>query len=346
LFSSPEGAFFFFPSPMTKPHSRTSRRNGDSRPDALSRLSAAVTGQVLAALRAGVRPWQQPWDSGLIPDGEGGRPLRHTGESYAGVNVLLLWLGAEAAGYRSRIWMTYRQALAYGGQVRGGEHGATVVYADRFLKTVRDAESGEATEQLIPFLKTYTVFNTEQIGGLPDRFLPQPQPALSPEQERERVAAVEAFFAGSGAVIRHRGDTPCYIPACDEIRLPAPGAFRSVRAYYASLAHELIHYAGAPSRLNRDLGRERRGDAGYAREELVAELGAALLCADLGLTPEIRADHAPYIGHWLKLLGDDPRALFTAAAHAERAVAWLRGERGSAPRQAAEAERAADGTGR
>lgn len=166
--------------------------------------------------------------------------------------------------------MTYRQAQAYGGQVRKGERGTTVVYADRFLKTVRDAESGEETERLIPFLKTYRVFNAEQIEGLPERFRPVALPALSPEQEFERVAAVEAFFAECGAVIRNVGDVPCYIPALDEIRLPAPGAFGSVKQYYATLAHKLIHWTRHPSRLNRDLGRKKWGDAGYALEELVA----------------------------------------------------------------------------
>jgi antirestriction protein ArdC len=288
---------------------------------------------VLAALREGVRPWQQPWDCGLIPPGQDGRPRRHNGERYAGINVLFLWMAAQERGYLSSVWMTYRQARAYGGQVRRGEHGTVVVYADRFLKTVRDAESGEETEHLIPFLKTYTVFNSEQIDGLPERFRPVPPAPLTPEQAVGRVAVVERFFALSGAVIRHHGEVPCYIPAFDEIRLPAPGAFRSAQSYYATLAHELVHWTRHPQRLNRDLGRKERGDAGYALEELVAELGAALLCADLGLVPEIRSDHAPYIGNWLTVLADDPRALFTAAAHAERAVSFLkaRPETGAAP---------------
>jgi antirestriction protein ArdC len=308
---------------MTRLASPASRVPG--HPPALARLAETVTTQVIAALKEGVRPWQQPWDSGLIAPGEGGRPLRHCGEPYAGINVLVLWLAAQERGFRSPVWMTYRQALAYGGQVRRGERGVTVVYADRFLRRERDQESGEETGHLIPFLKAYTVFNSAQIEGLPEKFAPAPLPPLSPEQEAQRVAAVEAFFRQCGAVIRHWGPVPSYWPAFDEIRLPAPVAFRSIRAYYATLAHELIHWTRAPERLNRDLGRQKWGDAGYALEELVAELGAALLCADLGLTPEIRQDHAPYIGHWLKILGDDPKALLAAAAHAERAVAYVRG---------------------
>jgi antirestriction protein ArdC len=248
-----------------------SRRPGPKSPQAaLSRLAEDITQQVLAALREGVRPWQQPWDLGRIPPHEDGRPRRHTGERYAGINVLLLWLATEAGGYVSPVWMTYRQARVYGGQVRRGERGSVVVYADRFVKTVADAETGAESERAIPFLKTYTVFNSEQIDGLPERFRPAAPMALTPEQEAGRVAVVEAFFSGSGAVIRHHGEVPCYIPGLDEIRLPAPAAFRSAQSYYATLAHELVHWTRHPRRLNRDLGRKVWGDAGYALEELVA----------------------------------------------------------------------------
>lgn len=248
-------------------------RGESSRPSGslgISRLAEDITAQVIAALREGVRPWQQPWDSGAVAPGEDGRPLRHTGEAYGGINVLLLWLISQERGYLSPIWMTYRQARAYRGQVRRGERGTTVVYADRFVKTVEDAESGEAAERLIPFLKTYAVFNSEQIDGLPERFRPSRDLGMTPAREAERVAAVEAFFVSCGAVIRHHGDCPCYSPLADEIRLPAPGAFRSLQAYYATLAHELIHWTRHPSRLDRDFGRKAWGDAGYAMEELVA----------------------------------------------------------------------------
>ena len=291
----------------------------------LTRLAEEITKEVIAALSEGVRPWQQPWDDALVP-GVSVRPLRHTGQGYAGINVILLWLASARQGFTASTWMTYRQAQAYGGQVRQGEKGTPVVYADRFPAKTRDAESGEELERLIPFLRSYAVFNVEQIDNLPERFRPIPPPPLSLEQEASRVLSVETFFRQTGAVIRHLGVTPSYLPGIDEIRLPAPAAFPTAPKYYATLAHELIHWTRHESRLNRDLGREKWGDAGYAREELVAELGAALLCADLGLTPEIREDHAPYIGHWLRELYADPKALFRAAAHAERAVRFLRGE--------------------
>ena len=293
----------------------------------LSGLAEQITGQVLAALREGVRPWQQPWEHGGACPAV--RPLRHGGQPYRGINVLILWLAAQERGYGAPLWMTYRQAQEYGGQVRRGEHGVTVVYADRFRKTAVDEQSGEEVEESIPFLRTYTVFNVQQIDGLPEQFRPAPPP-LTPAQQAGRVAAVEAFFRNTGAVIRHTGDLPCYILDLDEIRLPAMARFPDIGRYYGTLAHELVHWTRHPSRLHRDLGRKEWGDAGYAREELVAELGSAFLCADLGLIPAIREDHAPYIGHWLKVLEDDPKALFRAAAHAERAVAYLHSLQGTA----------------
>lgn len=175
---------------------------------------------------------------------------------------------------------------------------------------------------MIPFMKGYTVFNIEQIEGLPAHYYAPAKSQLNPDQ---RIEAADAFFADTGADIRHGGSSAYYSPPEDYVQMPVFESFRDAESYYATLAHECTHWTRHKSRLDRDFGRKRFGDEGYAREELVAELGAAFLCADLGLTLEDREDHAAYIGSWLKVLKDDKRAIFTAAAHAQRATDYLHG---------------------
>lgn len=278
-----------------------------------------ITGRILAELEQGTRPWLKPWSGGDIAASRGVRPLRATGEPYRGINVLLLWLEAEAAGYVSPSWMTYRQAHALGAQVRKGEHGATVVYYGQSSTTTKDEATGEDREQGFRFLKTYTVFNVAQIEGLADRFHAVPEPL----PEVERMEAAEAFFERIPATVNHGGDRAFYMPGADRIQLPPFAAFHDAHGYYATRGHETVHWTSHKSRLDRSFGRERWGDEGYAREELVAELGAAFLAADLGLCIEPRPDHASYIASWIKVLQNDKRAIVQAAAHAERAVAYL-----------------------
>lgn len=284
-----------------------------------------VTARIIADLEQGVRPWMKPWHvehaAGRII-----RPLRHNGTPYRGINVLLLWGEAMAKGYAAPLWMTYRQAQELKAQVRKGERGALVVYADRITKTETD-DKGEAVEREIPFMKGYTVFNVEQIDGLPSHYYARP---VAPLPVSERIAQAETFLSGSGAAIHHGGNQAFYAPARDVIQLPPFEAFRDAESYYGTALHELTHWTRHPSRLDRDLGRQRFGDEGYAREELVAELGAAFLCADIGITPDIRDDHAAYIGHWLAVLKSDKRAIFQAAAHAQKAADYLHGLQPSA----------------
>lgn len=216
--------------------------------------------------------------------------------------------------------MTFRQALALGGHVRKGEHGSTVVYANRITRSETD-DSGEDVEREIPFLKAYTVFNVEQVDSLPASFHSTAEPRLEPGQ---RIGHAEAFFAATGANIRHGGGSAYYAVHPDYVQMPPFETFVDPESYYATLAHECTHWTRHPSRLDRDFGRKRWGDDGYAREELVAELGAAFLCADLGLELAPREDHASYIQSWLNVLADDQRFIFTAAAHAQRAADYLR----------------------
>ncbi|MCK6438834.1 MAG: ssDNA-binding domain-containing protein [Planctomycetes bacterium] len=277
-----------------------------------------ITDRIITDLENGVRPWLKPWSAEHMA-GRITRPLRWNGKPYSGINVIMLWSEATVRGYACPIWMTYKQAAELGGQVRKGEHGSLVVYADRFKKVETD-DTGAQTEREIPFLKGYTVFNCEQVDGLPAHYYATAAPQMDP---RERITHAEAFFAATGIDIRHGGDRAYYAVHSDHVQMPPFECFRDVLSYYQTLAHETCHATRHPSRLDRDFGRKRWGDEGYAMEELVAELGAAFLSADLGLTPEPRDDHAAYIASWLKVLKDDKRAVFTAAAHAQRAADYL-----------------------
>lgn len=214
--------------------------------------------------------------------------------------------------------MTYKQAETLGAHVRKGERGSLVVFADRYTKTESN-DQGEDVERSIPFMKAYTVFNVEQIEGLPTQYQPTPAPDVAP---LPLIESAESFFAGTGAVFRHGGNQAYYVPSADVIQLPPPEAFRDAESYAATKAHELTHWTGHQDRMAREFGK-RFGDKAYAFEELVAELGSAFLCADLDVTPETRDDHASYLAHWLDVLKSDKRAIFTAAAHAQRAADYL-----------------------
>lgn len=283
-------------------------------------LYTRVTSRIIADLEQGVRPWFKPWNAAHAA-GRITRPLRHNGTPYRGINVLTLWGEAMERGYACPIWMTYKQAQELGAQVRKGERGTLVVYADRIRRTDTN-EQGDDVEHEIPFLKGYSVFNCEQIDGLPAHYTAPATVVLDPAQ---RIVSAETFFANTGAVVRHGGARAFYSVHGDYVQMPNFETFRDVESYYATLAHETTHWTRHPSRLDRAFGRKRWGDEGYAAEELVAELGSAFLSADLGTAPEPREDHASYIANWLIVLKNDKRAIFTAAAHAERAAAFLHG---------------------
>jgi antirestriction protein ArdC len=279
-----------------------------------------VTNKIVADLEQGVRPWMKPWNASNT-SGRITRPLRHNAVPYSGINILMLWAAAIEQGFTAPIWMTFNQAIELDAHVRKGEKGSLVVYANRITKTEDDGE-GREVEREIPFMKGYTVFNVEQIDGLPEIYYTRPESKLTPV---ERIERAEAFFAATRADIRYRGDRAFYSCDGDYIQMPVIEAFRDAESFYATLAHESTHWTRHASRLEREFGRKSWGDEGYAREELVAELGAAFLCADLELTPEVRDDHAAYIATWLTVLTNDKRAIFSAAAHAQKAVDFLQG---------------------
>lgn len=281
-------------------------------------IYSRITGSIIEQLEQGTRPWAKPWNAEHLA-GRITRPLRASGKPYRGINVVMLWMAASLKGYSAPIWMTYRQASELGGQVRKGEQGTAVAYADKFRKT-ETADSGEEIEREIFFMKHYTVFNVEQVDGLPAHFHATAAPQISPLEKRQQA---EAFFAALGADVRHGGNRAFYAMEPDFVQMPPFESFKDAESYYATLGHECIHWTRHPSRLAREFGRKRWGDEGYAQEELVAEMGAAFLAADLGLYLEPREDHAAYIASWLEVLKRDKKAVFIAASHAQRALDFL-----------------------
>lgn len=279
-------------------------------------LYAEVTAKIIAELAAGRLPWVQPWGRA---DGPAVALPRNalTGRRYSGVNILLLWGAVIAHGWPSQGWLTFQQAIKAGGGVRRGERGTAVFYADRFTpraEAERAAREGEAPGS-IPFLKRFTVFNLAQCEGLA-RVDPEPGPV----PERQIVPRAEALIAATGADFRIGGARAFYAPGPDFVQVPPQPAFHDQINYYRTAFHELSHWTGHASRLDRDQAGWRGGPA-YAREELVAEMGGAFVCASLGVVPTVR--HADYIGSWLQVLREDQRAIFRAASQASKAADYL-----------------------
>ncbi|WP_024513335.1 zincin-like metallopeptidase domain-containing protein [Bradyrhizobium sp. ARR65] len=278
-----------------------------------------VTKQIISSLETGTRPWIRPWkvdnSSGSIQ-----RPLRSNGIAYRGINVLLLWSEAFVKGYSNPTWITFKQALDLGGYVRKGERASPVFFSSTYSRAAADDATGEEIEHTSSFLRSYSVFNVEQTECLPSSFYQRPHHIID---EGQRLSRVEGFIAATHAQVEHGGSQAYYAPTVDRIQMPLFVTFHDPLDYYATLIHELIHWTRHKNRLNREFGQQRFGDRAYAMEELVAELGAAFVSADLNLTPEIRDDHASYIASWLEVLQQDKRAIFAAAAHAQRASDYL-----------------------
>jgi len=275
-----------------------------------------ITDAVIEQLEAGTKPWIRPWRG----NSRGSLVSRRvTGEAYRGINVLMLWLASELAGYEENTWLTYRQAQELGGQVRKGEKGALVVKYGTFAPKEREDDDDRG----IPYLKGYTVFNVEQIENLPQEFY-RPAEALSTTQV-PHLEAVETFVRNTGAVITYGGATACFRPTPDDILLPERSRFVDEIHLYSTLLHEMTHWSGAKHRLDRDLS-GRFGTESYAMEELVAELSASFLCADLGVAHDPRGNTASYLESWLKVLKNDKRAIVTAAAKAQAAADYLHGQ--------------------
>ncbi|WP_232491739.1 ArdC family protein [Novosphingobium kaempferiae] len=303
-------------------------------------LYGDVTRRIIADLEGGRIPWVQPWGTG---GADGGAPMpglprnAATARPYSGINILILWSAVIDNGWAQQGWVTFRQALAAGGNVRKGEKGTTVVYADRFTP---EAEKQRARDtggdaRSIAFLKRFTVFNLAQCEGLGHLHR---EPVALPE--REIVPVAEAVIAASGVDFRIGGSKAYYAPGADFVQVPPQHAFHVPVNYYRTCLHELTHATGHASRLARYLTNPF-GSKDYAREELVAEMGSAFLCAALGIVPTVR--HADYIGAWLHVLREDSRAIFRAASLASKAADWLLARREAQGQAEADAGVDADG---
>jgi antirestriction protein ArdC len=278
-------------------------------------IYSEITAKIIAQIEAGVLPWVQPWAGGpalSLPKNAS------TKKSYSGVNILLLWDALFARGFERNQWLTFKQALALGGVVRKGETGTTAVYADSFVpKKEQEAASASGEDaRRVAFLKRFTLFNIAQCDGLPaDLFAP-----VGPVSDVDPLPDAESLLAASGATIQRGGEQAYYNTGEDFIRIPEQISFFAPINFYRTALHELTHWSGHKSRLARDFS-GRFGNEAYAREELVAELGSAFLCASLGIVPTVR--HADYIGNWLAVLKNDSRAIVSAASHASKASDFL-----------------------
>lgn len=282
-------------------------------------IHAEITDRLIAAIEADpgkpLMPWRRASGPLFMPENA------LTGKAYNGINIVSLWVSAEVGGYSAPIWATYRQWSELGAQVRKGEKSSLVVFYKEYETEADPANADDDGKRRVA--RASNVFNVAQVDGyaLPDA----PQP-LGPI---DRLEAVDRFIASTGARIEHGGDRAFYRPSTDHIQMPDEGLFcgtdtmTRTEAYYATVTHELTHWTAAPTRLGRELGK-RFGDAAYAAEELVAEIASAFLCSELRITQDTRADHAQYLAQWLTLMKADSRAIFTAAARASEAVAYLK----------------------
>lgn len=300
----------------TRTNSQT--KTAHHTPPTQNDLYARVTGKIITDLENGNLTWRKPWNADHM-SGHVVRPLRWNDIPYQGVNTLMLWGTAAEMGYTSPYWMTFKQALDLKASVRKGEKATQIVYADKFSVENRNAQ-GETVTTQIPFLKPYAVFNADQIEGLSDSFYKKQEPVKA--DARSRNEQLERFFAETKADIR-TGWQASYSIGIDRVQMPPFESFETPEAYYAVLAHEITHWTRHPTRLDRDMGRKVYGDEGYAKEELVAELGACFLAADLSFEPMPPSQHAAYIQSWLHVLQNDKRFIFSAASHAQKAVEYL-----------------------
>jgi antirestriction protein ArdC len=279
-------------------------------------LYASITARIVAALEAGVPPWVRPWSEDVD-----GSPVNATSRrAYRGINAVLLGLQSQLKGYALNRWLTYRQTVELGAYVRRGEHGTTVVLwklrkkvsavADHFP----EPNEPDLHERVIPLLRSFTVFNVDQLEHVPTELRAVQHVTWEPH------AKAEELIAASGARIQYGGSRAFYRPGDDAIHLPPPRAFGDAGSFYATALHELVHWTSQAGRCDRQLG-QRFGDAAYAAEELIAEMGAAFLCGFCRIDGELR--HAEYIGSWLKVLRSDPRAIFVAATKAQQAADYL-----------------------
>lgn len=276
-----------------------------------------ITSEIISAIESGAGAWRMPWHHNGSPIT---RPTNvQSARRYRGINVLALWVAAAGAGYADGLWGTYKQWQAAGAQVRKGERATTVVLWKEFKPNRHDddgeGEGGDDDGRLRLFARAFWVFNRGQV----EKYDPPAQPVLP---EAERIAEADRFFANLNIPMVSGHYDAHYRIDEDRIYMPDFGSFASPADFAGTLLHEAGHASGAKHRLDRDFGKGV-GDQARAMEEAVAELTASYVLAGLGIAHHPRPDHAAYIASWLKLLKDDPRAIFTAASKAQQAADWM-----------------------
>ena len=277
-------------------------------------LHAEVSARILAELERGAAPWVKPWS---VTAGQNVPQNAVTNRPYSGCNVILLWL-ARSRGWPTPRFLTFKQAIEAGVNVRKGEHGTKVYFVKQLQ--IKEGDGSGSDTRLVPMLREYTVFNVGQCENLPDTIKSgRPMRVRNPDT---RDALADAFLRSTGADIREGHGEAYYAAGDDFISLPAFEAFKGADHFYNVAFHELTHWTGHKSRLDRDL-KHRFGERAYAAEELVAEVGAAFLSAEFGFDGEVR--NAGYIATWIELLKADKRAFFTACSRASKAADYLRG---------------------
>lgn len=269
-------------------------------------IYSEITQSIIEQLEQGAAPWIKPWKA----DSSADKNLVSQ-KPYQGINRLLLGMSSMVKGYSVPVWASYKQWESIGANVKKGEKGTKIVFYSPVTK--EDKQTGDIEKYSV--LKTYFVFNAAQVEGI------DIVPAEQTDKEFTAVELAEQRIIKTGAAISHGGDAAFYMPSADRIQLPNKSAFDSEANYYATAFHELAHWTGSKNRLDRDLDKGRFGNPAYAFEELVAEMSAAFLCSDYGIQGELR--HAGYIGHWLKALRDDSKAVFKAAALAQKAADYI-----------------------
>lgn len=282
-----------------------------------------VTDRIIAQLeKVGPHDWRMPWarTSNTLR-----LPTRSNGQAYSGINVFMLWAESIEKGYQRSQWMTFKQAQQLGGCVRKGEKSSPVVFwSTSVTKDTKDKPEDE--QRRFGFLKQYAVFNVEQIDGLDASYYPLPAEPSDLVAADRRKHADRWFASISDLVYRDEGERAYYEPVRDFVCMPDLNRFDDVRDYYSTLCHEVTHWTGHKSRLDReDLKLYALNIQNRAREELTAELGAAMLMAQLGLSPAAnpRLDHSQYLANWLQVLKEDKKAIFQAAKLAQKASDYL-----------------------
>lgn len=267
----------------------------------------SITASIVEALESGVAPWERPWlRKGPVCN-------LHSNKPYRGINVLLLWVATMRGNFADNRWLTFKQALDLGGNVRKGEKGTKVI----FWKILEKDNKKTGEKDKIPMARAYTVFNYSQCENLPEKYAPKEHPGFSND---EKNPDIETFIANTGANIMYGNDRAGYLKNTNDIIAPAANQFVSMSAFYATIFHELGHWTGSENRLKRQFG-ERFGTEAYAFEELVAELTSAFLCAEFGVTGKLQ--HREYIATWINVIKNDKNAIFTAAKLAQEACDYL-----------------------